>query len=95
MPSFSAGVCEVNRFHCLYPTFLAFLIQALDQEIAVASDSSLDVALFRQLLAFFVPAWNVVLLIATGTDCSAAFLACCRIPYKRCPSLVLSNAGGV
>ena len=66
MPSFSAGVCEVNRFHCLYPTFLAFLIEALDQKIAVASDSSLDVAVFRQLLAFFVPAWNVVLLIATG-----------------------------
>ena len=35
----------------------------------------------------------VVLQIATGTDCSDAFLACCRIPYKRFPSLVLSNAG--
>ena len=32
VPSFSAGVCEVNRFHCLNPTFLAFLIQALDQK---------------------------------------------------------------
>ena len=95
MASFSAGVCEVNRFHCLYSAFLAFLIQALDQEIAVASDSPLDVAVFRQLLAFFDPEWNVVFLIATGTDCSAALLACCRIPYKRCPGLVLSNAGGV
>ena len=30
-PNFSAGVCKVEEFDCLYPTFLTFLIQALHQ----------------------------------------------------------------
>ena len=44
MPSFSAGVCEVNGINCLYPKFLTFLIKRLIKILAVASDSSLDIA---------------------------------------------------
>ena len=69
VPSFSAGVCEVNRFHCLYPTFLAFFILALDLDVSCGFrplTGCCGCVVFIQLLAFFVPAWNVVLLIATG-----------------------------
>ena len=68
VPILSAGVCEVNGFHCLYPTFLAFLIQALDQDVSCGLrplTGCCGCVVIIQL-ALFVPAWNAVLLIAKG-----------------------------
>ena len=72
------GVCVVNGFHCLYPTFLVFLLQVLDQDVSCGfrpHSECCGCVVFIQLLAFFVPVWNVVLLIATGTDCLAALVS--------------------
>ena len=66
--AFLPGMCWVNGFHCLHPTFLAFLIQALYQYVSCGFKPLIGCCgcvVFIQLLAFFIPAWNVVFLIAT------------------------------
>ena len=72
VPGFSARVCEVDGFNCLYPTLFTFLIQALDH---IDQDDSCvfrpltgccGCVVFLQLLAFFFPAWDVLLLVTTG-----------------------------
>ena len=91
VPSFSAGVCEVNGFHCLYPTFLALLIQALDQGVSCG---------FRPLTGCCgcVGVHTAIGILRPSTECRSSdshgeliawlhWLACCRMPYKRCPSL--------
>ena len=67
--SFSAGVCEVYGFNCLYLTLLTFLMKALDQDVSCVfrplTGCCVSVV-FIQLLAFFVPSWDLVLLVTTG-----------------------------